>query len=405
MGLVADMTALKKHEMLQERANFSVNFGPQHPAAHGVLRLVLELDGEVVDRADPHIGLRHRGTEKLLEHKTYIQGLPYFDRLDYVSMMAQEHTYSRARERLLDLRVPRRASFIRVRYLEITRILNHLLMLGCHALDVGAMTPYFWSFELREQLMEFYERVSGARMHAAFIRPGGVAQDLPQGLRDDIHQFVESFVVRLDELNELLSTNRIWKQRLVDVGVVSAKEAIARGFSGVMLRGSGVAWDLRQTQPYEIYEELDFDVPVGTNGDCYDRYLIRMEEMRQSASRMRQCVERMPAGPVKADDHKRVPPSRQQMKTSMEALIHHFKLATEGFQVPKGEVYVATEAPKGEFGVFLVSDGGTKPYRCKIKAPGFNHLASLEFMTKGHLVADLVTVIGTQDIVFGEVDR
>ena len=385
--------------------NFTLNFGPQHPAAHGVLRLVLEMNGEVVDRADPHIGLRHRGTEKLLEYKTYMQGLPYFDRLDYVSMMAQEHTYSRAIEKLRGMQVPRRAQYIRVLYLEITRLLNHLLAVCCHALDVGAMTPYFWGFELREQLMEFYERASGARMHAAYIRPGGVSLDLPRGLRDDIHQFCESAVVRLDELNELLSTNRIWKQRLVDVGKISARDAIDYGFSGVMLRGSGVAWDLRQVEPYEVYSEREFQVPVGTNGDCYDRYLIRMEEMRQSLSLMKQCIDRMPAGPVKSDDHKVVMPSRQSMKTSMESLIHHFKLASEGFQVPAGEVYVATEAPKGEFGVYLVSDGSTRPYRCKIKAPGFNHLASLEYMAKGHLVADLVTIIGTQDIVFGEVDR
>lgn len=382
-----------------------MNFGPQHPAAHGVLRLVLELNGEVVDRADPHIGLRHRGTEKLVEYKTYHQALPYFDRLDYVSMMAQEHTYSLAVEKLLNLRVPVRAQYIRVLFLEITRLLNHLLAVCCHALDVGAMTPYFWGFELREQLMEFYERVSGARMHAAFIRPGGVSQDLPMGLLSDINDFCDAFVQRLDELNELLSTNRIWKQRLVDVGVVSATDAMAWGFSGVMLRGSGVAWDLRKNEPYEVYDQLDFDVPVGTNGDCYDRYLIRMAEMRESVRLMKQCVDKMPAGSVKVDDFKVVMPSRSQLKTSMEALIHHFKYVSEGYHVPAGEVYVATEAPKGEFGVYLVSDGGSRPYRCKIKAPGFNHLASLEHMSKGHLVADLVTIIGTQDIVFGEVDR
>lgn len=366
---------------------------------------MLEMDGEVVERADPHIGLRHRGTEKLMEYKTYLQALPYMDRLDYVSMMAQEHTYSLAVEKLLDLRVPRRAQYIRVLFLEITRILNHLLAVCCHALDVGAMTPYFWGFERREQLMEFYERVSGARMHAAFIRPGGVAYDLPRGLLDDIHAFCEAAVVRLDELDELLTGNRIWKQRLVDVGVVSAEDALSFGFSGVMLRGSGVAWDLRKDEPYEVYDRLDFQVPVGTNGDCYDRYLIRMAEMRESLRLMAQCVDRMPAGPVKVADHKVVFPSRQVMKTSMEGRIHHFKLATEGMKVPAGEVYVATEAPKGEFGVFLVSDGSSRPYRCKIKAPGFNHLASLEHMAKGHLMADLVTIIGTQDIVFGEVDR
>lgn len=399
------MSTRKKHERVKERKNFSVNFGPQHPAAHGVLRLVLELNGEVVDRADPHIGLRHRGTEKLIEYKTYNQALPYFDRLDYVSMMAQEHTYSLAVEKLLNLRVPIRGQYIRVLFLEITRLLNHLLAVCCHALDVGAMTPYFWGFELREQLMEFYERVSGARMHAAYIRPGGVAQDLPLGMLSDINDFCYAFEQRLDELDELLSNNRIWKQRLVDVGVVSAKDALAWGFSGVMLRGSGVNWDLRKNEPYEVYEQLEFNVPVGTNGDCYDRYLIRMAEMRESVRLMKQCVDRMPEGPVKTSDHKVVNPSRSQMKTSMEALIHHFKLVSEGYHVPAGEVYAATEAPKGEFGVYLVSDGGTRPYRCKIKAPGFNHLASLEHMTQGHLVADLVTIIGTQDIVFGEVDR
>jgi len=400
-----EMTVLKKHEREQDRRNFTLNFGPQHPAAHGVLRLVLELNGEVVERADPHIGLLHRGTEKLLEYKTYVQGLPYFDRLDYVSMMAQEHTYSRAIEKLLNRAVPRRAQYIRVRFREITRLLNHLLAVCCHALDVGAMTPYFWGFEEREKLMEFYERVSGARMHAAYIRPGGVSQDRPRGLRDDIDQFCESFTVRRDERDELLTNNRIWKQRLVDVGVVSAREAMNRGFSGVMLRGSGVAWDLRKNQPYEVYSEREFDIPVGSNGDCYDRYLIRMAEMRQSVRLMKQCRDKMPAGPVKTADHKRVRPSRKEMKQSMEALIHHFKLTTEGFAVPAGEVYVATEAPKGEFGVFLVSDGSTRPYRCKIKAPGFAHLSSLNTMTKGHLIADVVTIIGTQDIVFGEVDR
>jgi len=399
------MSRLKKHELETEIRNFTLNFGPQHPAAHGVLRLVLEMDGEVVDRADPHIGLRHRGTEKLMEYKTYMQALPYFDRLDYVSMMAQEHTYSLAIEKLLDIRVPDRAKYIRVMFLEITRILNHLLAVCCHALDVGAMTPYFWGFELREQLMEFYERVSGARMHAAYIRPGGVAYDLPMGLLEDIHSFCESAIVRLDELDELLTNNRIWKQRLVDVGVVSAEDALSFGFSGVMLRGSGVAWDLRKDEPYEVYPELEFDVPVGTNGDCYDRYLIRMAEMRQSIRIIAQCANKIPLGPVKVTDQKIVAPSRQLMKNSMEAMIHHFKLATEGFKVPAGEVYVATEAPKGEFGVYLVSDGSNRPYRCKIKAPGFNHLSSLEHMSKGHLIADLVTIIGTQDIVFGEVDR
>jgi NADH dehydrogenase (ubiquinone) Fe-S protein 2 len=340
-----------------------------------------------------------------MEGKTYRQGLPYLDRLDYVSMMAQEHTYSLAVEKLLNLRVPKRAQMIRVRFLEITRLLNHLLAVCCHALDVGAMTPYFWGFEEREKLMEFYERVSGARMHAAYIRPGGVAQDLPIGLLDDIHAFLESFTVRLGERDELLTTNRIWKQRLVDVGVVSLKDARSWNFSGVMLRGSGLSWDLRKNEPYETYAELDFEIPVGTNGDCYDRYLIRMEEMRQSVKIMKQAIDRMPAGPISVDDSKVVLPRRSKMKQSMEELIHHFKLTTEGFSVPEGSVYVATEAPKGEFGVFLVADGSPRPYRVKRKAPGFAHLASLNEMAKGHLIADVVTIIGTQDIVFGEVDR
>jgi len=397
--------ALKKHELKQERRNFTLNFGPQHPAAHGVLRLVLERDGEVVERADPHIGLLHRGTEKLVEHKTYTQALPYLDRLDYVSMMASEHTYARAVEKRRNLDVPRRAKFIRVRFLEITRVLNHLLAVCCHALDVGAMTPYFWGFEEREKRMEFYERVSGARMHAAFVRPGGVAWDRPRGFREDVDRFREAFSVRRDELDELLTTNRIWKMRLVDVGVVSAERARNRGFSGVRLRGSGVAWDLRKDRPYEVYGERDFEVPVGTNGDCYDRYLIRMAEMRESMKRMKQCRNRMPEGPVKVADGKVSLPSRGERKASMESVIHHFKRVSEGYAVPAGEVYVGTEAPKGEFGVYLVSDGSTRPYRCKFKAPGFAHLASLDEMCRGHLIADVVTIIGTQDIVFGEVDR
>lgn len=398
---------VKKHDIsaARELKTFTVNFGPQHPAAHGVLRLVLELDGEVVQRADPHIGLLHRGTEKLMEYKTYRQGLPYMDRLDYVSMRAQEHTYSLAIESLLKLSVPERAKYIRVLYLERTRILNHLLAVGCHALDVGAMTPYFWLFEEREKLMEFYERVSGARRHAAYIRPGGVAVDLPLGLLNDIANFCKNFGTRLDEMDEILSNNRIWKGRLVDIGVLTAKDAMAFGCSGVMLRGSGIAWDIRKTQPYEVYDKLEFDIPVGTNGDCYDRYLIRMAEMRESIRIMEQCLNKMPSGPIKTDDFKVVSPSRTMMKSSMEGLIHHFKLCTEGMVVPAGEVYVATEAPKGEFGIYLVSDGSNRPYRCKIKAPGFAHLQSLNSMTKGHLIADVVTVIGTQDIVFGEVDR
>jgi|TARA_B100000780_G_scaffold274406_1_gene239376 NADH dehydrogenase (ubiquinone) Fe-S protein 2 len=397
--------ALKKSELSLKAKNFTINFGPQHPAAHGVLRLVLDLDGEVVERADPHIGLLHRGTEKLIEYKTYMQALPYFDRLDYVSMMAQEQTYSLAVEKLLSCRVPLRGQYIRVLFAEITRILNHLLAVGCHAMDVGATTPMLWAFEEREKLMEFYERVSGARLHAAYIRPGGVSQDLPLGLLDDIYMFSEQFSTRVDEMEELLTGNRIWKQRLVDIGVVSAKDAKDWGFSGVMLRGSGVSWDLRKTQPYDVYSSIDFDVPVGTNGDCFDRYLIRIEEMRQSLRIISQCINTIPEGPVKSSDAKIVAPSRSQVKNSMESLIHHFKLHTEGFSVPSGETYSATEAPKGEFGVFLISNGSNKPYRCKIKAPGFNHLQALDFMSKGHLVADVVTIIGTQDIVFGEVDR
>ena len=397
--------ALKKSELSLKAKNFTINFGPQHPAAHGVLRLVLDLDGEVVERADPHIGLLHRGTEKLIEYKTYMQALPYFDRLDYVSMMAQEQTYSLAVEKLLSCRVPLRGQYIRVLFAEITRILNHLLAVGCHAMDVGATTPMLWAFEEREKLMEFYERVSGARLHAAYIRPGGVSQDLPLGLLDDIYMFSEQFSTRVDEMEELLTGNRIWKQRLVDIGVVSAKDAKDWGFSGVMLRGSGVSWDLRKTQPYDVYSSIDFDVPVGTNGDCFDRYLIRIEEMRQSLRIISQCINTIPEGPVKSSDAKIVTPSRSQVKNSMESLIHHFKLHTEGFSVPSGETYSATEAPKGEFGVFLISNGSNKPYRCKIKAPGFNHLQALDFMSKGHLVADVVTIIGTQDIVFGKVDR
>lgn len=396
---------LKKTTLSKKIKNFTLNFGPQHPAAHGVLRLVLELNGEIVERADPHIGLLHRGTEKLIEHKTYMQALPYFDRLDYVSMMAQEHTYSLAVEKLLNVQVPARASYIRVLFLEITRILNHLLAVGCHAMDVGAMTPFFWAFEEREKCMEFYERVSGARMHAAYIRPGGVSQDIPVGLCDDIYIFIEQFGTRLDEIEEMLSANRIWKQRLVDIGKVSAKDAIDWGFSGVMLRGSGIPWDLRKSQPYEVYPTFDFEIPVGNNGDCFDRYLIRVAEMRQSCNIMAQVLNKLPLGPIKADDRKITPPSRTQMKQSMESLIHHFKLYTEGMVVPPGETYTATEAPKGEFGVYLISNGTNKPYRCKIKAPGFGHLQALDFMAKGHMVADVVTIIGTQDIVFGEIDR
>ena len=389
----------------QRVKHFTLNFGPQHPAAHGVLRLVLEMQGEVVERADPHIGLLHRGTEKLVEYKNYLQALPYFDRLDYVSMMCQEHGYSLAVERLLGVSVPLRAQYIRVLYSEITRLLNHLLALTCHAMDVGALTPFLWAFEEREKLMEFYERVSGARMHAAYVRPGGVNQDMPMGLSQDIHKFASQFASRIDEMEEMLTGNRIWKQRLVDIGVVTADEALAWGFSGVMLRGSGVSWDLRKNQPYEVYDKLDFDIPVGLNGDSYDRYMIRIEEMRQSLRIISQCLDAMPNGPVRIDDHKITPPSRGDMKHSMEALIHHFKYYTEGVVVPAGEIYSAVEAPKGEFGVYLVSNGTNRPYRCKIRAPGFAHLQGLDFMSRGHMLADVVTMIGTQDIVFGEVDR
>ena len=390
---------------LKKIKNFSINFGPQHPAAHGVLRLILELNGEVVQKADSHIGLLHRGTEKLIEYKNYLQALPYFDRLDYVSMMCQEHAYVLAVEKLLNCDIPLRAQYIRVLFSEITRILNHLLAICCHALDVGAMTPYFWGFEEREKLLEFYERVSGARMHAAYFRPGGVNQDLPKGLLNDIYIFGEQFTTRLDEIEELLTNNRIWKQRLVDIGVVSAKDALNLGFSGVMLRGSGVAWDLRKTQPYEIYDQLDFEIPVGTNGDCYDRYLIRIEEMRQSIRIISQVINKIPNGPIKLDDKKITNPNRIQMKNSMESLIHHFKYYSENIFVNSGETYTVIEAPKGEYGVYLISDGTNKPYRCKIKSPGFFHLQALDFIAKNHMLADVVTIIGTLDVVFGEIDR
>ena len=385
--------------------NFTLNFGPQHPAAHGVPRLVLEMNGEVVEKADPHIGLLHRGTEKLIEYKTYLQAMPYFDRLDYVSMMCQEHVYVMAIEKLLRVQVPERAMYIRVLFSELTRIMNHLLSLTTHAMDVGALTPFLWAFEERERLFEFYERVSGARMHAAYFRPGGVAQDLPIGLCDDIYKFTANFASRIDEMEEMLTSNRIWKQRLVNVGVVTGKEAQDWGLSGPMLRASGYAWDLRKAQPYEVYDRMNFDIPVGLNGDCYDRYLIRIEEMRQSLRIISQCLNNLPEGVVKADDKKLTPPSRSHMKQSMESLIHHFKLYTEGFSVPAGQTYTAIEAPKGEMGVYLVSDGSNRPYRCKIRAPGFAHLQALDFMSKHHMLADVVTMIGTQDIVFGEVDR
>ena len=400
-----DVAMEKISQDVKEIKSFTLNFGPQHPSAHGVLRLVLELDGEIVVKADPHVGLLHRGTEKLIEYKTFTQALHYFDRLDYVSTMAQEHVYSLAVEKLLRCDVPLRAQYIRVLFLEMTRIMNHLLAISCHALDVGAMTPLLWAFEEREKLHEFYERVSGARFHAAYIRPGGVSQDMPLGLSEDIFVFTDNFAKRLDEMEEMLTGNRIWKQRLVDIGVVTADEALAWGFSGVMLRGSGVSWDLRKNQPYEVYDKLDFDIPVGLNGDSYDRYMIRIEEMRQSLRIMIQCLNNMPEGPVKVDDAKVVAPSRSDMKTSMESLIHHFKFFTENISVPEGETYTAAETPKGEFGVFLVSNGNNRPYRCKIRAPGFFHLQGIDFMTRGHMIADVVTVLGTQDIVFGEVDR
>jgi NADH dehydrogenase (ubiquinone) Fe-S protein 2 len=390
---------------MKELKHFTINFGPQHPAAHGVLRLILELQGETITRADPHIGLLHRGTEKLIEYKSYNQALPYFDRLDYVSMMAQEHGYSLAVEKLLKCVVPPRAQYIRVLFCEITRILNHLLAVTTHALDVGALTPFLWGFEEREKLMEFYERVSGARMHAAYIRPGGVATDLPIGLLDDIHLFASQFGSRLDEIEELLSSNRIWKERLSGIGIVTAQDALDLGFSGVMLRGSGIAWDLRVNDPYDCYEDLTVRVPVGRHGDCYDRYLIRIEEMRNSLYLIQEVLNKMPEGFIKIDDRKISAPPRALMKHNMESLIHHFKLFTEGYVVPTGTIYQAVEAPKGEFGIFLVSDKTGRPYRCHIKAPGFLHLQGLDHMSKGHLLADAVTIIGTQDIVFGEVDR
>ena len=383
----------------------TLNFGPQHPAAHGVLRLVLEMDGEVVERADPHIGLLHRGTEKLIEHKTYLQALPYFDRLDYVSPMCQEHCYSLAVEKLAGITIPERAKYIRVMFSELTRILNHILNVTTQILDVGATTPLLWMFEERERILEFYERASGARFHSAYIRPGGVHRDIPAGMEDDIDKFCDGFGKIIDDVETLVTNNRIWKQRTVDVGVVSAAEAQAWGFSGPMLRGSGIAWDLRRSQPYEIYSELEFDIAVGKNGDCFDRYLVRMEEMRQSLRIIKQCVAKMPKGEVVTGDPKIAPPKRGLMKQSMEALIHHFKLYTEGYKVPAGETYTAVEAPKGEFGVVLVSDGTNRPYKCHIRAPGFAHLQGLDFMSKGHMLADVSAIIGTLDVVFGEIDR
>ena len=385
--------------------NMTLNFGPQHPAAHGVLRLVLEMDGEVVERTDPHIGLLHRGTEKLIEHKTYLQAIPYFDRLDYVSPMCQEHAFVLSAEKLLNITVPRRALFIRVLFDEITRVLNHSLQIAAQGLDLGATTPFLWLFEEREKLMGFYEQVSGSRLHAAYYRVGGVHQDLPNNLIDNIEEWLSGFGKVVEDIETLLSDNRIFKQRTVDIGVVSPEDALNWGFTGPMLRGSGVAWDLRKSQPYAIYDEINFDVPIGKNGDCYDRYLLRVEEMKQSVKIIRQVLDNIPKGSVIIDDSRFSPPKRGEMKHSMEALINHFKLFTEGVRVPAGEVYTAVEAPKGEFGVYLVSDGSSKPYRCKIRAPGFSHLQGLDFMTKGHMLADLVACIATLDVVFGEIDR
>ena len=385
--------------------NLTMNFGPQHPAAHGVLRLVLEMDGEIIERADPHIGLLHRGTEKLIEHKTYLQAIPYFDRLDYVSPMCQEHAFALATENLLGLEVPERGQYIRVLFSEITRILNHILNLTAYALDVGAMTPLLWGFEEREKLMEFYERVSGARLHAAYFRPGGVHQDIPDNLASDIFEFCKTFPKFIDDMEELLTENRIFRQRTVDIGVITGDEAQDWGMSGPVLRASGIAWDLRKSQPYDVYDKLQFNVPIGKTGDCYARYLVRVAEMRESVSIIEQSLENMPNGPVVAENNKFVPPKRSEMKKSMEALIHHFKLYTEGYHVPAGETYTAVEAPKGEFGVYLVSDGTNRPYRCKIRAPGFAFMQAMNFLTKGHMLADVPAVIGSLDIVFGEVDR
>lgn len=390
---------------LKKVKNFTVNFGPQHPAAHGVLRLILELNGEIIERSIPHIGLLHRGTEKLIEYKTYLQALPYFDRLDYVSMLVNEHAYSLTVEKLLGCRVPLRSQYIRVLFSEITRILNHLLAICCHAMDVGALTPMLWGFEEREKLMEFYERISGARMHASFIRPGGISLDMPLGLCQDIFEFIVQFGSRLDELEELLTENRIWKQRLVDIGVISLEQALDWGLTGPLLRSTGYAWDLRKTQPYDVYDRMNFDIVIGKKGDCYDRYCIRIEEMRQSLKIILQCINEMPKGSIKIENHKIFPPSKSIFKYSMESLIHHFKLYSEGFSVSKGEAYCSVEHPKGEFGVYLVSNDSNKPYRCKIKAPGFLHLQAIDFLSKGHLLADIVTIIGTLDIVFGEIDR
>lgn len=401
-GLIDNQLIANKEQELQ---NYSLNFGPQHPSAHGVLRLVLELDGEVVRSSDPHIGLLHRGTEKLLEFKTYMQGLPYFDRLDYVSMMEQEHSYALAIEQLAERTIPLRAQLIRTIYAELTRILNHIMGVTTHAMDIGALTPFLWLFEEREKLLEFYERVSGARMHANYVRPGGVSQDLPVGLVDDIYQFIKGYHSRIEEVEELLNLNRIWRERVINVGRVSINQALDWGFTGVMVRGSGLPWDIRVSQPYESYDLVDFQIPVGQSGDCYDRYMIRIEEMRQSLKIVEQSLALLQDGPTKVADNKLTPPSRWEMRESMEALIAHFKIFTEGTILDAGDTYACVEAPKGEFGVYLVSSGINKPYRCKIKSPGFSHLQGIKFMAQHHLLADVVAIIGTQDIVFGEVDR
>tara|TARA_Y100001949_G_scaffold162837_1_gene156179 strand:+ start:506 stop:1681 length:1176 start_codon:yes stop_codon:yes gene_type:complete len=391
--------------MAKQSKTLKINFGPQHPAAHGVLRLILELDGEVVEKADPHIGLLHRGTEKLIENKTYAQAIPYFDRLDYVAPMNQEHAFALAIEKILKIEVPIRGQFIRVMFCEIGRIMSHILNITTHALDVGALTPSLWGFEERETLMTFYERVSGSRLHANYFRPGGVHQDLPRGLDEDISKFANKFPKIIDDLETLLTDNRIFKQRNVDIGVVTKQDALDYSFSGVMLRGSNIAWDLRKAQPYDCYEQMDFKVPVGKNGDCYDRYLCRIEEMRESVKIINQCLDQMPKGPVKSLDGKITPPPKKALKDSMEALIHHFKLFTEGYRVDKDEIYTAVEAPKGEFGVYLISDGSSKPYKCKIRAPGFSHLQAMDYLIKGHMLADVPAVLGSLDIVFGEIDR
>jgi NADH-quinone oxidoreductase subunit D len=388
-----------------QKKSMTLNFGPQHPAAHGVLRLMLEMDGEIINKADPHIGLLHRGTEKLIEHKTYLQAIPYFDRLDYVAPMSQEHAFALTVEKLLGCTVPIRAQYIRVLFAELSRILNHALNIGSMALDVGATTPLLWLFEERERIMEFYERVSGSRMHANYFRPGGVAQDIQDDLIDDILVFINKLPKRINDVRTLLDENRIWKQRLVDIGIISAKDAIDWGLSGPMIRASGVPWDIRKSTPYDVYNKMNFDIPVGKVGDCYDRYLIRIEEINQSIQIIKQSIEQMPRGPIKTLDLKISPPNRHDMKHSMEALIHHFKLYSEGYSVPKGEAYMCVEAPKGEFGVYLYSDGSNRPYRCRIKAPSFAHLQALDFMSKGHLMADVVAILGSLDIVFGEIDR